>query len=521
VGSGSLRGVTCAGLVLGVAGLLLAFSVGTAGTPDAQAVVAAAPAQGLACSTAEKKRRQKAIAAYRKAMPKQRLAYFKTHKSTKKRRSFVRKQRLKLRALTKRLNACSRPGPSRGPGPLPPPPPPRPPVVPPPPVAPPAPPPPIVLAPASAGPPCSPVLVQGSIPSTFHLGATDYTRFVRPAGALRALVLYVDFPEAPATQSPEALYSALAPPTAQWYANASYGRFTLESAFHPSWVRMPRSAASYELDRRDIGFPDIIARHRAYLADAVARVDGVIDFRGYGIVIIVPSSGAEITHSLGLALTVLGGPGVVADGVVLRGAATVAADTQTRWQILIHEASHIFGLPDMYDFSVPYDEGTRYLGRWEPMSRAGSISHFLGWVKWKLGWLTPAELRCLNSAGALEETLTPIESPGGVKAVVIPTSPATAYVVEVHTLFGASDQVCDQGVLVYTVDASAETGTPSARILAAQPDTDAATTQSCGPLHRAAFSLGPGEASSFEDAVVKVEVLATDGSAYRVRVTRK
>ena len=515
MGSGSLRAVTAAGLVVGSVALLAGIWGGTTGTSGSEAEAAVAPSRALACSTAERKRRQKALAAYRKAMPKQRLAYFKTHKSTKQRRAFVRKQQVKLRALTKRLKACSVPAPRRGPGP-PPPPPPTPPVVTPPPA-----PPPVVLPPASAGPPCSPALVHGGAPSTFHLGPTDYSRFIRPAGTLRALVLYVDFPEAPATQSTETLYSSLAPPLAQWYRDTSYGRFALEASFHPSWVRMPHSAASYQLDRRDIGFPEIISRHRTYLADAVGLVDDVVDFRGYSIVIVVPSSGAAISHSLGVALGVLGGPGVVADGVELRGLATVAADQQTRWQIQAHEVSHIFGLPDMYDFSVPYDQGTGHLGRWEPMSRAGSISHFLGWVKWKLGWLTPDELRCLTSAGALEETLSPIENPGGVKAVVIPTSASTAHVIEVHTLLGASDQVCDRGVLVYTVDTSAGTGTPSARVLPAQPDTDAATTLSCGPLHRAAFGLGAGEVSAFEDAVVKLEVLATDGSAYRVRITRK
>jgi hypothetical protein len=43
----------------------------------------------------------------------------------------------------------------------------------------------------------------------------------------------------------------------------------------------------------------------------------------------------------------------------------------------------------------------------------------------------------------------------------------------------------------------------------------------CGPLYDAPLDLGPGEVSAYEDAVLKLEVLATDGASYRIRVTRK
>ena len=152
------------------------------------------------------------------------------------------------------------------------------------------------------------------------------------------------------------------------------------------------------------------------------------------------------------------------------------------------------------------------------MSNTGSLAHFLGWVKWKLGWLDASQLRCLDSAGVLEETLSPIETAGGVKMLVLPSSATTAKVVEVHTLRSVSNQVCESGVIVYSVDVQAPSGTASARIMPARDDP---ASPECGALPRAAFGIGAGKTGTYEDGDLRLEVLATDGSSYRVRVTRK
>jgi hypothetical protein len=43
----------------------------------------------------------------------------------------------------------------------------------------------------------------------------------------------------------------------------------------------------------------------------------------------------------------------------------------------------------------------------------------------------------------------------------------------------------------------------------------------CGTPYDAPLDLGPGETPVYEDPVLKVEVLATDGASYRVRVAKK
>jgi hypothetical protein len=79
------------GLLL-VAGLLAGQALSIPGAP----VAAAAD-----CTAAQKSKHTKALAAYRKAMPKERAAYFRRHKSRQLRARFVKKQRAKVAALEK------------------------------------------------------------------------------------------------------------------------------------------------------------------------------------------------------------------------------------------------------------------------------------------------------------------------------------------------------------------------------------------------------------------------------------
>ncbi|MBA3718174.1 MAG: hypothetical protein H0W87_08115, partial [Actinobacteria bacterium] len=80
------------------------------------------PAQAATCTQAEKSAAVAALAAYRKAMPKQRAAYFRTHKSRKQRAAFVRRQQANLKRL-QAAASCEVP-PPQPPPPTPPPPPP-------------------------------------------------------------------------------------------------------------------------------------------------------------------------------------------------------------------------------------------------------------------------------------------------------------------------------------------------------------------------------------------------------------
>ena len=71
-------------------------------------LVPARAEQAASCTAAQKRGAQAALARYRKAMPKQRAAYFRTHKRAAQRKLFVKRQQARLRVLRARA-ACSVP----------------------------------------------------------------------------------------------------------------------------------------------------------------------------------------------------------------------------------------------------------------------------------------------------------------------------------------------------------------------------------------------------------------------------
>ena len=112
-----------------------------------------------------------------------------------------------------------------------------------------------------------------------------------------------------------------------------------------------------------------------------------------------------------------------------------------------HEQLHVLGLPDLGGRAVGWD--TTSYGHDPP-----GLTHLLGWHKWQLGWIDPAQLTCLSRPGTVEETLTPMAVRGGKKLVVVPISDTFAYAVEARKRIGYDKNACEEGVLVYAIDST-------------------------------------------------------------------
>ncbi len=127
------------------------------------------------------------------------------------------------------------------------------------------------------------------------------------------------------------------------------------------------------------------------------------------------------------------------------------------------------------------------------------------------------------NSGQVEETITPLEVSGGVKSIAILTSRSTAYVIEVRQLIGQDSLLCDKGVLVYKVDATAQSGFMPIVVKPALTGDDPEQIEKCGLLYNAPFDLGPGEVSKFEVPAIGlvIEVLSASGGAYKVRVSKQ
>ncbi|MBW5485547.1 M6 family metalloprotease domain-containing protein [Streptomyces bambusae] len=313
---------------------------------------------------------------------------------------------------------------------------------------------------------------------------TDRVQFQPSTGTRRVLTLFVDFPDAPATDTTDA-YAAHLAPAADWLTSASYGRLRLAVDPLHRWIRMPARSDSYGF-ARGLTFE----AHEAYVRDAVAAADPYADFSRYDMVYVVPTRAAT---AVSFSPTYLYDPktqGVTADGTRLKWAVTFGQD-MWHWgpKVAAHETGHTFGLPDLYAFS---GSTHRYVGGWDVMGNiAGHAPQFLGWHSWKLGWIRDRQVACVAAPGRRTVALTPVERPGGTKIAVVRTGDTTAYVAEARE---------GQGVLVYAVDSAIQTGEGPVRVM------------------NGLAAYGPGQTFTDPDAGVQIDVLAEN--VVRVRLAR-
>ena len=196
----------------------------------------------------------------------------------------------------------------------------------------------------------------------------------------------------------------------------------------------------------------------------------------YQVVYVVAARGTGVDRSP--AFQAYPGSGIQADGTEIRYGATFFQDTRSDARyaanVFIHETGHILGLPDLYGvFDNPngnFWHLFRFAGGWDMMSWNDPGGHFLAWQKWKLGWLDPSQLTCLDGPGEVTTTITPLERSGGLKAIVVPTGLSSVYVIEARKRIGEDDWLCEDGILVYSVNSSIRSGNGPVQVHAAQRD---------------------------------------------------
>jgi M6 family metalloprotease-like protein len=296
------------------------------------------------------------------------------------------------------------------------------------------------------------------------------------------LMLLVEFPDRRAADA-GAPYTELTPyvefmqGAVEWFARSSYGQFRFTWACPQAdkqlgWIMMDKNARDYQW-----GGSTVVMFN--YIGEACQKAYDNWDIKAddYDLLLVMPARGksglrngpANINHDPGDGQE----PNTNRVAYVDRDnkphyidTAITAGNDLFRWgyRWAVHECGHTFGLPDIYSYGPVIDDVKVhqffFCGGWDMMGFiAGHSTDFLAWNKWKMRWIRDDQVDVVSQSSPDPTThfVTPVETPGGSKMVVIRTGLSTAYVVEFRTRLGvnALDELGKfSGVLIYRIDAT-------------------------------------------------------------------
>lgn len=331
----------------------------------------------------------------------------------------------------------------------------------------------------------------------------------KTTGTVNATVIMVDFPDAPAKMTPQAAFTKISGATAT-FSEVSYGQ--LNYVFNPKykWYRMSKPSTQYAPLNQSF------SSHRAYIAEAAALADVEVDFSTTDNIIILANPDASGLGMAGPAFAATNGSGLTLDGKYISNGATSAYDLNSWDSIwLNHEITHTMGLVDVYAFTAEnaantYD-GHRYVGEFSYMGLSsfdGNAPGLFAFERWNLGWLKDSQIVC-TSAKEILQLITPVQSAGGIKAVIVPLSRTKALVVESRRAIGLDKHMAKTGALVYVVDSSLQSGYGPVKIYPSSVATDPRYLQAPRAV---------GESVTVEGITVKVTIASSAGDT--VLITR-
>ncbi|MFJ6565983.1 M6 family metalloprotease domain-containing protein [Streptomyces sp. NPDC091292] len=428
----------------------------------------------------------------------------------------------------------------------------------------------LVAGPAVAQPFAGPCALERS--AAHHSEGLDTwnAAYPRPARTLNAVMVFLSFPDARPLTTPAELTADYFPATSRFYEQASYGKFTLQPHPQREWIRMPKPSTAYAIRR------DWDPAHRsAYLRDAVAAADPEVDFRKFDVVYFVADPDAPGVDSDATKVVNFDRP-MEADGTSIRRIVTVFERHPPDRNVLAHETGHVFDLPDLYH--RPTDgkgDWDTYVGDWDVMgSQFGLAPDFFAWHKWKLGWLEPRQVVCVQGRGSTRLTMEPLSAgpggtatgvapgPGGTgaeqrgpegraavdgkaadpvvggaaggvgatgrfgagsgtKLAVVRTGRTSAIAIEARGAVGNDAATCTEGLLIYRVRSETASGAGPVEVIDAHPGSEACWGQSVYPA-LADAPVRAGESFTVPDEKVRIVVDAqdrTENGDWSVKIT--
>ena len=277
-------------------------------------------------------------------------------------------------------------------------------------------------------------------------------------GDVIATVVMVDFSDAPATMTPAQAFARISP-AADVFKEVSYGKFNYVFKPQLKWYRMSKKSSDYVTGGWTFN------SHRTYISEAANLADIDVDFSKTDSLIILANPDARGIGNSGPAFAAIRSNGLTLDGRYISNGATSAYDLNN-WKAiwLNHEVTHTLGLVDLYAFtqenSANQYDGLRYTGEFSYMGFSSYESNspsLFAYERWNLGWLDDSQIKCMNESKTTQ-LITPVETIGGVKAVMVPISKTKAVVIESRRPLGIDSKLAKSGALVYVVDSTNQSG---------------------------------------------------------------
>ena len=332
---------------------------------------------------------------------------------------------------------------------------------------------------------------------------------LKSTGGVIATVVMVDFPDAPASMTPTDAFARISP-SADVFNEMSYGKLSYTFKPQLKWYRMSKKSTDYVAG----GWTFI--KHRDYIVEAAKLADVDIDFSKTDSLIILANPDSTGIGNSGPAFAAIRKNGITLDGKYISNGATSAYDLNNWKSIwLNHEVTHTLGLVDLYAFTQSnpanrYD-GLRYTGEFSYMgfsSYESNAPSLFAFERWNLGWINDSQIKCLKDAKSTE-LISPVQTSGGVKAVIIPISRTKAVVIESRRAIGIDKNIAKSGALVYVVDSSIQSGQGPVKVFPSDVSSDPRYLKAPRAL---------GESVTTEGITVKVT--KSDDSGDTVEITK-
>ena len=255
-----------------------------------------------------------------------------------------------------------------------------------------------------------------------------------------------------------------------YFVEDSYNTITVTGGPTSQWYTLGHPSTYYYVNTWDSCGPS--GDYTELTHDILDLVDPYIDFSLYvGTNKHILFVGAD-SYVWGCALT--WGTGFLHDGVYIKHAAYISEGEPL--STYLHEFSHDMGLPDLYDYTSPYDP-YNFIDSWDLMS-IDNAQHHSSWCKIQLGWITSSRIRTFSS-GTDTQRINRIEyTTTGYHTFKIHTSGMPAniyYLVETRQKTGFDINIPasapDHGVLITKIDESLGSGAGIVREVDHNPTT--------------------------------------------------